>query len=283
MSDLKRRSLQIFPDFEFIISAGSDLSKTVWESDLSTGKALEFVSLLALIREVKDLGASVHIDSYFHENPSLYYLRNEIPYHHGAQAGHDAVLDNEFTLFDRFVAALLPRATFEINGKKYMLFREGNPLHLIEAICIGRSVYRERPDLAIVGGFIELISVKRNEISIIHHGDEANARIEMSVKNSNLIPLKKYLPKDAYEVNTYGLVECSVSKTKSHVDNQLDNYVSLFGSSGVTPDCLFIHGKNIKSKYRTSIVDMSLLVEDIGSSTNRAIMGDYLKGILGYK
>ncbi len=280
MSDLKACALNEFPELSYIINADSESSVTVWNSDLSTGKALEFLTMLALVSEIKRIGAELIIDPIFIDNPNLYYLRNEIPCHHGAQAGHDAALNNEFQLEDRFLSAVTPRAAFVYKGEDYMLFREGNPLHLIESLIKDKGVYKERPDFVVVEGSIKIASVKNGRLVFVHTARNGCAEIELIIKNSNLIPLSGFEAEASYEVETKGVIECSVSKTKANVDKQLDTYVGLFGASLVVPDCLFVHGKSATSKYKTALIDMETLVEDIRSVSNRQIFSDFLERVL---
>jgi len=50
-----------------------------------------------------------------------------------------------------------------------------------------------------------------------------------------------------------------------------------FGASLVGPDCLFVHGKSATSKYKTALIDMETLVEDIRSVSNRQIFSDFFR------
>jgi hypothetical protein len=274
-ANLRGHAAEYFPDFEVIIGADSASAIEVWESDLTSGKALEFLSMITLLNELASAGANISIDPIFLENPGLYYLRNEIPFHHGAQAGHDGSLSGEFSLANRFTAALLPRASFTIRGKDYMLYREGNPLHLIENIAKYNSPYKERPDLVLVEGNIDEWSVNNGKLSLCHKTRGTSAELSLSIKNSNLIPIHTYSYGSNYEVVTNGVVECSVSKTRDHIDKQLDQYSDLFSSTEVVPTCLFIHGKSGCSKYDTVNIETINMVGDLQSPITKSIISQF--------
>ena len=130
--DERRLAALTYKDLKEIILSDSPLANSVWNSDLRTGKALEIVSLLAVIKNLQKRDVSLILEEKFFVNPSLFYTRNEIPLHYGAQAGHEANLASELTLEERFLASFTPKATFRAEGgASWMVFREGNPLHLL--------------------------------------------------------------------------------------------------------------------------------------------------------
>ena len=282
MSSIKLNSIAEFKELRFVIDVASPLSNSVWESNLSTGKALEFVSLIALIREISSMGFEWSIFEFFKNKPEFFYLRNEIPYHHEAQAGHDASVANDISLQDRFKAAILPRATFCANGEKYMVFREGNPLHLIFNLLSGKQLCKERPDLAIVKGEIILRESNDATLHFTHiSSDSEKVDVKLSIKNTNLIPIKSFSVSKNYKVFTSGIVECSVSKSRSHVDNQLDTYSSIFTCENQKLSCVFIHGKKDEASYFPTIkIDMNELVASFATREVRACLGKFIKGQL---
>lgn len=267
-----------FKDLQFIINSNSSLASSVWKSKLSTGKALEVLSLLALLREISELKLNCAIPKLFQNQPELFYLRNEIPYHHSAQAGHEASTEGEFLLKERFLAAILPRATFEIGSEKYMVYREGNPLHLISKLLKGEPIYKERPDLIIVKGELLVEKYCDSSLSFLHVlANGAKLKVELSIKNTNLIPIKSFSMSPEYLTHTSGIIECSVSKSKKHVDEQLDRYLSLFSNEAQHTTCFFIHGgKDEATNFSTAKVDLNNLVSSFSSDVVRAKLRDFI-------
>lgn len=270
---------ELYLEFSDFILCDNPITRSTWEADLSTGKALEFIAQFALLDCLRELGALIAISNYYHQNPARFYLRNDIPMHHGAQAGHDAAFENDFPLAERFLAAMLPKADILINGINLMLFREGNPLHLLLHTWNGGDIYKERPDFALIEGEISVEHCNNLSITIMHKSGGGQAEITMSIKNTNVIPLKEYLISDDYVVATLGLIECSVSKTKIHVDKQLDKYAELFKSKSSIPRCLFINGDKYQSKYETIFVDTKDLKKAFASTRLKESIKQYLEAI----
>ena len=150
-SEIRKKVASKFPMFKEIVCDCSSISNSVWDSDISSGKALEIISLITLISEIADRNNSVLMDQKLLIEPWLFYLRNELPLHHGAQAGHEATIYSEHSLKDRFIASITPKATFKSSdGHHWMVFREGNPLHLLYNIINGQPAYKSRCDICIV-------------------------------------------------------------------------------------------------------------------------------------
>lgn len=262
---LKDEIAKLYSEYSVFILCDSPASLSTWEAELSTGKALEFIVQFALLKEFKELGATIKTSSYFDLTPALFYLRNEIPSHHGAQAGHEVAYENYFPLSERFLAAFLPKAEIDIRGKKFMLFREGNPLHLILHTWNGGEIYKERPDFSIISGEIFIESYNQNTISFIHKDVGNSAKITLTIKNSNLIPLAEYITSKNYEVKTFGIIECSISKSKINADKQLDGYIKLFSTKDISPECLFVNGEKEISKHQTINLKMDDLYKAFSS------------------
>ena len=83
-------------------------------------------------------------------------MRNEIPHHHDAQAGHEAGLLNSIELDERFFSSLLPRVEIESASGQLLLFREGNPFHLIDKAFHKATTYKQRPDLVLISGTLDV-------------------------------------------------------------------------------------------------------------------------------
>lgn len=280
MKKLQREAINYFPYLNDIIKHESVSSRSVWESELKSGKALEFLTMLAVIDEIAYFDCEVKIHDRFKIDHELYYLRNEIPYHHGSQAGHDSVVNSDFTMEERFLSAILPRASFICGDKNYLLFREGNPLHQIETTFLGGTHYKERPDLVIVEGNLTDIEIEKGALTFSHVSKESSATIQLSIKNSNFLPLRNYVVQGKYEVITTGIIECSVSKTQRHVNNQLELYRDIFASESNTPKCLFIHGEPSQSKFSNINIDMQNLVSEIRNGVSRSTLVAYLHSVM---
>lgn len=275
------QSLKYLPEYSTLLAAEGVLARNTWEANLSTGKALEILTLFALLHYSQKNSAVCQIDSFFLENADLFYSRNEIPYHHGAQAGHDAVYSEpSYSLEKRFLSAVMPRATFTIDDREYMVFREGCPLHLFKHIANGGEIYKDRPDLVIVEGSINLLELKNQKISLKHSNSLGDAEIVLSIKNTNLVPLYDYQKTADYDVIINSIYECSVSKTSSHVDEQLARYQTLFSEKQILPNCFFVNGKEAKSAFSTLNVDILKLPHSLFDEKAEDYFNESLSSLL---
>lgn len=279
--NLQNQAEQQYEEYSEIIASESDLAGTVWFGDLSNGKALEVVSLLQLLHCGPHLGLTVRLPELFADKPHLFYARNELPVHHGAQAGHAISHEFEIGLADRFLAALTPRAELWIDGRSYLVFREGNPYHLFKTVLDGEPAYNERPDLSIVEGEFELEVQSDSCLKVVHRNhDGSSSAIELRIKNSNMLPIDDFESSPDYAVITRGVVECSVSKSARHVSEQLGLYNSLFSNPSKDIANLFVHGKDsATAPFDTAIVDMLDLVRSIDSEANREVFSKFLSEI----
>ncbi|ATZ73271.1 hypothetical protein CWC33_05975 [Idiomarina sp. X4] len=280
-SEVQNAAIREFTEFKRFLDIDTALTQSVWQSKLSTGKTLEFISLLGVMRELMDGNLDLCTSEYLSRAPELMYLRNEIPHQHSAQAGHDASVSSDISLKDRFHAALLPKAEFTLNNNNFMVFREGNPLHLIDAVTSGRPMYKERPDLVIVEGKITINS-DNSSVQIIHRDNKGELlQADLSVKNTNLIPLKSFSKTENYMVTTRAIFECSVSKSQSHVDTQLSHYISIFETDSFCPFSLFIHGGKKTSLTRSTVlIDMKNIVNSFSSHEVRSGLRKFIKSAI---
>jgi len=265
MKELRAGAILAYPDFSSFIECKEQSALSVWEGELRNGKALEFLSLLSLMSVISESYSNCEIPHALFSNPELFYLRNEIPQHHLAQAGHSAAVNGSIDLEDRFVSSLVPRMTFCSRGKSYMIFREGNPLHLIYSEIALDKTYSERPDIIIVEGQIQDIQIANRRLSLNHITGGEQALIELSIRNTNILPVERYEKSANYSVKTLGVIECSVHKIRKHVDNQFTKYQKIFQSDSFIPECLFIHGDKGKSIETTVHVDMNDLICSVSS------------------
>ena len=276
MESLQQCALEAFPIYGDIILDSSVLSDSVWNSELKTGKSLEIVALLKVLSLLGDSFGSLGIDDFYLRNPELFYLRNEIPLHHGAQAGHAATLQSPLSLEDRFIASIKPKGHFVCGELSWMVFREGNPLHLLESLVLEKGAYKERNDIVIVRGAIQNVEIKDRVLSFTHWDGSEYAKYQLSVKNSSLIPLKDFEVSKNYSVVTSGIIECSVSKKRSHVERQLAKYQKLFTSGKVAPECLFIHGRNDECSFETLFIELERMVSSFNEKHNHLKFKKYL-------
>ncbi len=273
-------AIKKYSEFDELISSTSSRASASWEAEMSTGKVLEVATLFSVMNLLSDKISKVKVHDFLKSNTGLFYLRNEIPVHHGAQVGHLDSVDSEFSLLDRFVSSCLPRASFDIDGNSYMIFREGNPLHLLNSLYLKQDIYKDRPDIVIVRGSLEITSLSDKCVSFKHLVDSESCNFELGVKNSSLIPLRQYECTESYLVSTVGIIECSVSKTKKKVDSQLDDYIKLFTSRDSTPEPLFIHGGEEESVYSTVKVSTYELVKSLEEDMAKDAILDFLQKVI---
>jgi hypothetical protein len=272
--NLRQAASANYGDYCSFINDKNDISNSTWIGKISTGKLLEFLTQLSLLTELKSLGALIKIDDSLRKTPHLFYLRNEIPLHYGSKAGHETSID-PISLAERFRVAFIPKASFIMNDRKYLLFREGNPIHLVKSVWDGREITTERPDFSVVPGEIE-VEIRDELLFVTHKVENEYAKMTLIIKNSSILPVKEYTFSPQYSVNVSGIIECSVKKSKIHVDSQLDNYCKLYGSTIGDPQCLFINGGDIKSKYTTINVDLKNIIASLESSSFKAQLRAYL-------
>src|SRR3989339_1587447 len=121
----------------------------VWERPLASGTAFEWTMVAALAGSLHGAGWDVSFPVLSQPNGrSVFILRNEIPYQHGAQAGHSASTSHAIPLQDRFLQSMVPKMVFEKEKRVFSLFREGCPYH---RIMFGKE-YQDRPDIVLVPG-----------------------------------------------------------------------------------------------------------------------------------
>lgn len=238
-SDIKALAIELFPRLSPIISFKSEITRSTWESSLETGKAVEFVSLCALAESANRLGLTVKVPLLFTDNPDLFYLRNIIHRHHGAQPGHEGATFN-IPLQDRFKAALTPRIIIELPDTFYGVYREGFPIHLIQNRYLGRPEYLDRPDIIIIEGAIYVSDGVENELDFSYFSTFGNCNGTLRIKNDITIPIKSYKT-DLSKILTVGIIECSVSKGRERAEDQLNRYLKTFASNPA-PATLLVNG-----------------------------------------
>ena len=263
--ELRNSLVQFFPEFKDILQVQSTVSDSTWNASLFTGKLLELTSLLFLCKSFKDSGAIITIPDLYQDKPELFYLRNEIPLHHAAQAGHSASLYSEIKLVDRYIAAFTPKVIIEIGGKNFYVMREGNSIHELEQILKYETEYKDRPDIGIYSGKVS-VSVNDKIVNVVSINDLAEAYFSLEAKNTSIIPLINYDEKGEYYTKTSGIIECSVKKSTRHANSQIAKYIVIFDNLQNTAiNALFINGGKDKSNYPTLNVNMDSLSDSFSS------------------
>nr|WP_181716964.1 hypothetical protein [Psychrobacter sp.] len=264
-NEIRISLISLFPEFKNVLQVQSVLSDSSWNAPLSTGKLLELASLLFVCKSFKSLGATLEIPDLYSNKPHLFYLRNEIPLQHSAQAGHSATLNFEVELVDRYIAAFTPKVIIKINNKFLYIMREGNPIHELEKAMKYETEYKDRPDIGIYSGEV-YVSTDKKTINVISKNEITEAHFSLEARNTTVIPLISYHEKGEYHTTTNGIIECSTNKNTYQADSQLKKYIGIFDNhSNTTVTALFVNGGENKSNYLTLNVDMNDLINSFSS------------------
>lgn len=231
------------PDIESILFHKSEVTASTWLAGIETGKSVEMLSLCGLVASLRRAGCQVTFPAIFQRNPDLFYIRNVIPRHHGAQAGHDVAIFNHISLADRFFGAMTPKAVVSRpDGKEFLVFREGHPIHLINWVAAGNPEYLDRPDILIAQGSL-LLHWEEDTVlyfSYEHAGGVCEGSLRL--KNDINLPLISYKLTGEPIVPVNAILECSVGKGRITAEEQLSRYVGLFGKPE-SPITVLINGK----------------------------------------
>ncbi len=219
----------------------------MWTRPWPNGAAFEWTTLAALAAQAVQQGWNCSFPVL--QTPSgktLFPLRNEIPYHHGAQAGHAGANRHTISLVLRFLQSLIPKLILEKDGTYYSVFREGCPYH---EIMIGR-IYDDRPDILFLAGrptpgFPRLI---QDEIEVdfsfdLTEGPTISGRLR--VVNSRSLPCRVRFPKQGMAVPIAGIVECSINKPPDVATAQLQTYAGVFASPVSAPPLFLLTGNDL--------------------------------------
>lgn len=240
--EFREVSFHFCPQLEKVLFHESVISRSTWEADIQTGKAVEITALCALVAAFIRKGYNFILPSIYLSYPELFYLRNSIPRHHDAQAGHEAAFENLLPLKDRFIAALTPKAEVENGNIVFSIFREGHPIHKISHKIKANKEYLDRPDIVITQGRMHLSASSEKEIDFLYTQAIGNVSGKLRVKNDNNIPIISYSPDDGGEVLINGVIECSIGKGNALATNQITRYRTLFASV-IVPVAALVNGK----------------------------------------
>ncbi|WP_350315750.1 hypothetical protein OHK33_12920 [Pectobacterium aroidearum] len=250
--DIRELALLYYPELKDVILNNSIESSSTWDKGLRTGKSIEFITLISLLKMAKELGFSVEIPMIYFEMPSLFYQRNTVPYHHGAQAGHSHSNMDNIPLNLKFLASLTPKAIIKSpNSKTYLLFREGHPVHLIDYSTKNKgSIYFERPDIILCEAQIyNTINIDMVDFIYLSNGKEITGSLKPI--NQPTPPLIKYHNNGINSNFVSGIIECSVGKNATNANQQLFSYQKIFNSNAFSA---LVNGKvDIQSNYDVQV------------------------------
>lgn len=247
-SELRSVALHLCPDLSEILRHNSIATNSTWDCSTETGKAIEITAMCATISAFQRRGFTLFIPQLFIENPDLFYLRNIVPKHHDAQAGHDAAFLNAIPLLDRFVASLTPKAVLKDNELVFSIFREGHVIHKITHLLNTDSEYLDRPDIVIAQGEMDVSIINETEIEFNYNQPINQFTGKLRVKNDNKIPLISFDSNSTKGVLVNGIIECSVGKERAHAVKQTNRYKTLFASV-IIPSTALVNGQKYSGNH----------------------------------
>lgn len=280
---IRELSSKLCPDLSDVIWHESEVTLSTWGQGLETGKAVEFLSLCSLINAFRHGGQEVNIPDLYKSHPDLFYIRNIIPRHHGAQAGHDAANGELLPLSLRFLGALTPRAVIQqSDGCPLLIFREGHPIHFINYAKQYNIYYLERPDLLISKASVDVELLNDSEVSFSYRYQTGLTSGKLRIANHAKLPLISLSHTGELDIPISGIVECSVGKGKDRASEQLDAYRSLCKAPPI-PKSVLVNGRNKRCKEYDFEIFIDLSLSDT-ASVEREIVGgmiDFSNELLG--
>jgi len=221
----------------------------LWTRPRPNGAAFEWTTLAALAAQAIHRGwhCSFPIQQVL-TGAALFPLRNEVPYQHGAQAGHAGANQHASSLALRFLQSLIPKLILEKGGVHYSIFREGCPYH---EIMSGR-IYDDRPDILFLAGrptpgFPCLIHDEREVDFSFDLADGPTILGRLRVINSRSLPCRTRSPKQGLAIPITDIVECSINKPQVVANAQLSTYADIFASSAGIPPLFLFTGNDLSS------------------------------------
>lgn len=231
-ADLEAASLLLCPE----AMAGTDWGD-MWTRPLSSGKALEWTTLFAVLAAAKEAGWQVQLPP-LEVGRDILPLRNAIPLQHGSQPGHGGARD----LASRMLGAFLPKAVISKDDVFVSLFREGCAYHQ------GASDKPPglRPDILVLPGRplepFPRLSEDRQSVEYAFRAGSTEVAGAVRVVDSPAVRLIWRSPAHAVELPVPVLVECSVRKAPAHLAAQVREYQNMYRTSAVTPAAYFVSG-----------------------------------------
>lgn len=218
----------------------------IWLNPLESGAAFEWTTLIAIIRVAEDNGWTISVPILSYENGQfLFKLRNEIPTQYVGRPGNSYQRTDAINIKDQFLQALIPKFIIEKGDKIYSIFREGCPYH---KIMLGQN-YSDRPDILFLAGkptenFPSII-----DDTLIKFQYELEPQFEISgllqIINASSLPIYEKKPENDLRLPIWGIIECSVNKSKRIAEPQLEKYEKLFNSDNNTPYLSLLTGNKL--------------------------------------
>ena len=216
-------SRQLVPDMLALFEWGS-----LWNRPLDQGVAFEWTTTAALISEAAKVGWNYSFP--LAGRPGLgwaFPLRNEVPHHNSAQAGHSGRPRSEMPLRDLFLQSLIPKALLFKGNRTVLLFREGCPYHKL----LTKKNYEDRPDILFVDAEIPNGFPRVCDPYIDYQIDRNGVLLafgRLRIKNSPSLPIVSSRPTTPVELEVLGVVECSVNKSIQVASGQVEKYSDIF-------------------------------------------------------
>lgn len=257
MDVLRSAAALLCPDLTDVIRHDSAVTASTWRAKVETGKAIELASLCGVVASLRRASWEVSFPDVYREKPDLFYLRNVVPTHHGAQAGHDTAMFGALSLEDRFLASMTPKASARSSkGKELLIFREGHPVHFINWQASGNSEYLDRPDILLAEGQLCTKWTDSSVLAFLYSVGTSIIDGQLRTINSFNVPIISYRASDDCRFPIRGLVECSAEKDPSIAKRQINRYVQLFGGP-IRPVTMFVSG----SRSRSTQCDVEVIID----------------------
>ncbi|MBD2247051.1 hypothetical protein [Nostoc sp. FACHB-888] len=254
------------------------LWKDIWTRPLEDGSAFEWTMLAALAAQAEIRGWKYSFPILnLPMGASLFPLRNEIPKHHGAQPGHSGTRQGH-NLKDRFLQAFIPKILLSKNDQYYSMFREGCSYHQVMA----NVDYQERPDILILPGHPQETFPKLTQQDTcldfsFKLSEHTSISGQVRVLNSPVVRCRYRIPEEGLQLPIAGIMECSVNKSLSIANAQLEGYIRIFSTSSASPPVFLVTGNEIppckwlKATIPLSCTDENLLEYAFRRAANLAL------------
>ncbi len=270
-SSIRELCQRLCPELIAILSHNSSVSASSWEAELRTGKAVEILSLCALALAFKLNGGRLIVPRAIGSTPELFFLRNVVPRHHNALAGHRDAHAGSVPLSQRFLAALTPKFAVDIEGSTLSVFREGSPIHQILYATRQGSYYLDRPDLVVIDGNLEATVVDDVFVDFSFSGSSLECSGRFRVRNDAVFPLVYLRTEGAADRHALALVECSVGKSVTMATAQLRNYRALFAGENPLISMLVSGKKTNGHAFDFSAeIDLDGSISSVEATLNRS-------------
>lgn len=247
------------PVAEMLVPGFSDLfdGSDVWDQPLVTGSAFQWTMVAAFISQARQHGWDNSFPAASLGVPSSFALRNELPLHHGAQAGH-AAAQRSLDLPARYLQAFVPKVIFHREGRYLSLFVEGCPYHVL----MGPPPYKDRPDILLLPGRLTpgypTLTNLDTQVAFsfdLAYGPTVSGSVR--VANAPTISLLKRDPQEGFPIAAGGIIECSVNKTAQTATKQMQRYSTLFATQQGSPPLFLVTGNKVKTEFPGATINLA--------------------------